>query len=104
MRRVYSVGEPNEVWHCDGHHKLIRWRLVIHGGVDGYFRMIVFLRRSTDNTAATVLSAFISAVEKYVLSQRVHLDLGGENVEVWPFILAQHRDERAVITGRTHNE
>ena len=34
-RRVYHVSAPNEVWHIDGNHKLIKWRLVIHGGIDG---------------------------------------------------------------------
>ena len=24
VRRIYNVGNPNEVWHFDGHHKLIR--------------------------------------------------------------------------------
>ena len=32
------------VWHIDGHHSLIRWRLLIHGGVDGFSRMIVYLK------------------------------------------------------------
>jgi hypothetical protein len=30
-RREYHVSGPNEVWHLDGHHKLIRWRLVTMG-------------------------------------------------------------------------
>ena len=29
-RRVYSAPYPNYVWHLDSHHKLIRWRMVIH--------------------------------------------------------------------------
>ncbi|EJD47588.1 hypothetical protein AURDEDRAFT_18454, partial [Auricularia subglabra TFB-10046 SS5] len=33
--RVYDVSRPNKVWHCDGHHKLIRWGFVVHGIVDG---------------------------------------------------------------------
>ena len=28
-RRVYVASGPNAVWHIDGNHKLIRWRLVI---------------------------------------------------------------------------
>ena len=24
---------PNALWHIDGHHALIRWRLVTHGGL-----------------------------------------------------------------------
>ncbi|KAF8516281.1 hypothetical protein JB92DRAFT_2544691, partial [Gautieria morchelliformis] len=34
-RRKYTVPRPNFVWHCDGHHKLIRWAIVIHGFIDG---------------------------------------------------------------------
>ena len=39
-RREYSVPYPNYLWHIDGHHKLIRWGIVIHGGADGYDRMV----------------------------------------------------------------
>ena len=35
-RRVYSVRGPNSLWHTDGLHCLIRWRFVIHGGIDGH--------------------------------------------------------------------
>ena len=81
-RRVYHVQSPNHIWHIDGNHKLIRWRFVIHGGIDGY---IVFLRCSTDNLATTMLSAFEKGVEEYGLPCRVRSDLGGENVDVWRF-------------------
>lgn len=37
-RTSYSVPCPNALWHIDGHHCLIRWRLVIHGGIDGFFQ------------------------------------------------------------------
>lgn len=105
IRRVYSVGEPNEVWHIDGHHKLIRWRMVVHGGVDGYSRMIMFLQLSTNNCASTVLSVYTEAVGKFGLPQKVRSDLGGENVDVWRYMIARHGDERAVITGSSvHNE
>lgn len=39
-RRKYSVPRPNHLWHCDGHHKLIKWGIVIHGFVDGYCRTV----------------------------------------------------------------
>ena len=35
-QRQYSVCMPNSLWHIDGYHKLIRWRIVIHGGIDGF--------------------------------------------------------------------
>ncbi len=31
-RRQYSVKGANSLWHIDGHHSLIRWGLVVHGG------------------------------------------------------------------------
>ncbi len=31
---------PNCLWHCDGHHKLIRWGIVIHGFIDGFCRTV----------------------------------------------------------------
>ena len=39
-RRSYSVKRSNSLWHIDGHHSLIRWRMVVHGGIDGYSRMV----------------------------------------------------------------
>ncbi|KZT20999.1 hypothetical protein NEOLEDRAFT_1074412 [Neolentinus lepideus HHB14362 ss-1] len=34
--KKYSVPRPNYLWHCDDHHKLIWWGIVIHGFIDGY--------------------------------------------------------------------
>lgn len=39
-RRKYKVPRPNYLWHMDGHHKLIRWGIVIHGIVDGCCRTV----------------------------------------------------------------
>ena len=41
-RGIYVVPFANYLWHIDGHHKLIRWGIVIHGGADGYDRMVCF--------------------------------------------------------------
>lgn len=40
QRRKYRNPRPNAVWHCDGHHKLIWWGIVLHGFVDGYCRTV----------------------------------------------------------------
>ncbi|KAI6142839.1 hypothetical protein BKA82DRAFT_3928146, partial [Pisolithus tinctorius] len=32
----YKVSHPNALWHMDGHHKLVHWRIVVHGIIDGY--------------------------------------------------------------------
>lgn len=39
-RRCYKVARPNSLWHMDGHHKLIRWGIVIHGIIDGFCRTV----------------------------------------------------------------
>ena len=78
-RRPYSVRGPNSLWHIDGNHKLIWWRLVIHGGVDG---LVVYLHCSSDNKATTVLHQFMGAVRRYGLPSRVHSD-HGEKMYLW---------------------
>ena len=85
-RRVYSVPGPNALWHIDGNHKMIRWRLVIHGGIDGFSRVITFIQCSNNNRADTVLESFILATQEYGMPSRVRSDLGGENVRVWQFM------------------
>ena len=101
-RRSYHSSGPNAVWHIDSNHKLIRWRLVIHGG---FSRTIVYLSCATNNEAATVLRLFTDAVDQYGLPSKVRSDNGGENVDVWHYMIQQHSSERAVLTGSsTHNE
>ncbi|XP_072554131.1 uncharacterized protein [Paramormyrops kingsleyae] len=48
-RRKYFVPAPNSLWHIDGNHKLIRWRIVVHAGIDGFSRLITYLKVSTNN-------------------------------------------------------
>lgn len=78
-RRVYSVASPNTLWHLDGYHKLIRWNIVIHGGIDGYSRLITYLKASPNNLASTVFSAFSLAIAEFGLPSRIQIDKGREN-------------------------
>ena len=96
---------PNSLWHIDGYHKLVRWRIVIHGGVDGYSLIPVYIVAS-DNRATTVLSAFESAVAKYGLPSRVRSVKGGENVLVSGLMLERRGPGRgSMITGKSvHNQ
>ena len=99
---------PNALWHIDGYHKLIRWRLVIHGGIDGYSRVPVYLKVASNNKAMTVFNAFLQAVESYGLPSCVRSDNGGENVLVGRFMLdhSERGPERSFkCCGRSvHNQ
>jgi len=59
------VPGPNSLWHVDGHHKLVRWKIVIHRGIDGFSRVVVYLKAAANNRSETVLNAFLHAVEEY---------------------------------------
>ena len=87
QRRKYSVHGPLALWHIDGNHKLIRWGFVVHGGIDGYSRRIVYLKCSCNNRAETVVNLFVNAIDTFGLPSRVRADQGVENVDVCRFML-----------------
>lgn len=90
----------------DSHHKLIRWRFVTHAAVDGFSRTLLYVVCTDNNKANMVLSCFLDGVSKYGLPQRVHSDHGGENIEVWKYVIAARGgDASCILTGSlTHNE
>ncbi|KAI9534203.1 hypothetical protein NQZ68_016922, partial [Dissostichus eleginoides] len=105
-RRAYRLAGPNSLWLLDGNHKLIRLRIVIHGGIDGYSRLVVFLRASDNNRSTTVMDSFLDAVAKYGVPSRVRTDHGGENNSVclmMNIFRGSHRG--SALRGRsTHNQ
>lgn len=104
-RRVYNVRAPNCLWHMDGNHKLIAWRFVIHGCIDGYSRTITHLNCATNNLAATALQFFQQGVSQYGLPSRVRGDCGVENYDVARFMISNRGTNRgSFLTGRSvHN-
>ena len=80
-RRSYSVPSPNSLWHADGNHKLSKYRLVIHGAVDGFSRLLTFLSCSDNNRAKTVLFKFIEATLDYGLNSHIELTKVGKKLE-----------------------
>lgn len=80
--------------------------IVIHGGIDGYSCLIVFLHASTNNRATTVLTYFQEAVVKYNLPSWVRCNLGMENLEVARYMLETRGLNRgSIITGTSvHNQ
>ena len=82
--------------------------MVVHAGIDGYSRMIVYLTASDNNRSSTVLELFSSAVKNYGLPSRVRCDKGRENVQVSEYML-QHPlrgpGRGSVLVGRSvHNQ
>ena len=80
----------------------------MHGGVDGYSRLPVYLKVAPNNRADTVFTAFLEAVSQYGLPSHVRADCVGENADVQRFMFAHpergpHRG--SFITGRNvHNQ
>lgn len=89
------------------HTILHRWNLVVHGCIDGYSRLITYLKCSNNNRAETVFQCFREAVVTYSLPSRVHSDHGGENVRVAGYMLSHPErgpGRSSFITGRSvHN-
>ena len=93
--------------YIDGNHKLIQpYRFVIHGRIDGFSRLVVFLQASTNNRAETVLNLFMEAIQKYKLPSRVRSDRGLENIAVGRFMIeARGTNRGSIITGNSvHNQ
>jgi hypothetical protein len=86
-RREYVSRGPMDCVHIDGNHKLIRWKLVIHGGIDGCTREIIFLKCSDNNRAQAVFAEFLRGCIEYdVIPMATRTDYGGENILIFRFM------------------
>ena len=90
-------------WHLDGNHKLIRYRIAIHAGMDGATRMSVFAAASgNNNNAATDLRHFAAATAEYGAPSRIRVDRGVRNLFMQ---LARGFERSSSIRGRScHNQ
>ncbi|KAK1138182.1 hypothetical protein AOXY_G5100 [Acipenser oxyrinchus oxyrinchus] len=92
--------------HIDSNHKLISWRFVFHGCVDGYSRTIVYLKPANNNTASTVLHLFKEGLRNFGLPLQVRGDAGTENVQVARYMINERGSNcGSFIVGRSvHNQ
>ena len=104
-RRSYWVPSPNFLWHIDGTHKLIKWKLVVHAAIDGYSRLVTYCHCSSNNNSTTELRLFVGVVQKYGMPLKVRSDHVGENVLVWTYMMEKHLNRNAVVLGNSvHNQ
>ena len=101
--RTFYDGLPVYLIVGHGDHKLIsRYCFVVHGGINGFSRLIVYLRASTNNRADTVLQLFMKATTFYNISSQVRSNMGLENIAVGRFMLQTSRCNRgSIITGNS---
>lgn len=90
----------------DSHHKLIRWGIVTHGAIDGYSRLVLYLKCTPNNRSTTVYELFLNAVQNFNLPSRVRSDQGLENVAVARHMIERRgSNRRSMLTGSsTHNQ
>ncbi|CAL8241763.1 unnamed protein product [Merluccius merluccius] len=105
-RRTYSVPAPLSLVHVDTNHKLIRYNIVIFGGIDGFSRKIFYLDAAANNKASTAFSFFLDGVGKLGWPSRVRGDQGVENVDIARCMFSVRGTGRgSFISGKSvHNQ
>ncbi|KAL0061141.1 hypothetical protein AAF712_012061 [Marasmius tenuissimus] len=104
-RRIYTVPGPNSLWHHDGQHGLIRYKIVIHAFIDGFSCMVTGIQASNNNRAATVLDVFMESIRVHGCPSRTRGDHGTENGMVAEFMEALRGSNRgSYLYGKSiHN-
>jgi hypothetical protein len=78
--------------------------MVIHGGIDGFSRLFVYLHCANNNKTQTVLSCFRDAIKAFGFPKKIRTDRGGENQSVARLMFKVVR-ENSVLTGSSvHNQ
>lgn len=86
-----------------------RWKLIIHGAINDFSRLPVYLQCSDNNyCASAVLWCFVAAADTYGVPVRIRCDQGVENYYVAMYMLNHHSRGplmKPVIVGiSVHNQ
>ncbi|XP_039524935.1 uncharacterized protein LOC120477412 [Pimephales promelas] len=105
-QRRYSVPYPKYLVHIDTNFKLLRYNMVIFGGIDDYSRKIMYLKISDNNHSDTHLAFFREAVNTHGFPLRVRGDQGSENVGIAELMFSvRGTDDNSFIAGKSvHNQ
>jgi len=101
-RRQYQTRTANSMWHLDSTHKLIHWRLITSGCVDGFSRKVIWLKCSDNNRADTTYNYFLTAIEEHQCPFQVRGDKGVENKKIAKHMIAIRGENiRGFIGGKS---
>ena len=104
-RRQYHTRTSNTMWHLDSTHKLIHWRFITSGCVDGKSRKVIWLKCADNNRADTTYNYFLNAIQEHQCPFQVRGDKGVENKKIAKHMIAIRGDNiRGFIGGKSsHN-
>ena len=80
--------------------------MVTHCAIDGFSRLVLYIKCSDNNRSRTVYDQFFEATRNYGLPSRIRCDQGLENILVAQHML-EHRGEarRSILVGSSvHNQ
>lgn len=109
-RRQYLSPGPNFLWHMDGYDKLKQFGFAIHGCVDGFSRMVLWLEvASTNNDPEVTAFYYLSTLKQLKFMPTIlRSDKGSENVLIGSLqvcLRKKHVDklagEKSYITGKS---
>ena len=101
-RRQYQTRTANSMWHLDSTHKLIHWRFITSGCVDGLSRKVIWLKCADNNRADTTYNYFLNAIEEHQCPFQVRGDKGVENKKIAKHMIAIRGENiRGFIGGKS---
>ena len=91
--------------HIDSHHKLIQWKFVLHGCIDGYSGPTIYLYCCDNNKTETLEAQFLRGLSTFFWPSCVRSDHGMENIEVAREILKKvGTPSKPFLTGLSVNK